>query len=43
MLLSAVAIGLVVAAFVLGWIIGYNKSCRAHGWYLPRVDSREML
>jgi hypothetical protein len=28
----------VVAAFILGWLRGYSKASRAHGWYLPKTD-----
>lgn len=38
LLLSAVIIGVSVAAFMLGWLDGYKKACRAHGWNLPQFD-----
>jgi len=38
LLLSGAAVGGGVAGFMLGWLAGYNKACRAHGWYLARFN-----
>jgi hypothetical protein len=37
-LLTIIAMLVAVAAFGLGWICGYKKSCDAHGWNLPQFD-----
>jgi hypothetical protein len=37
---GAVTIGASAAAFTIGWFNGYNKACRAHGWYLPQAASK---
>ena len=31
--------GIVVAtvALAIGWLAGYSKACRVHGWYLPET------
>jgi hypothetical protein len=30
--------GVTIAASVaIGWLVGYNRACRAHGWYLPKT------
>src|ERR1700730_960280 len=39
LILSAVAIGVSLPAFALGWFNGYSGACRAHGWYLPKFHS----
>ena len=28
----------IVAVFVFGWVAGYRKAIRAHGWYLPKTN-----
>jgi hypothetical protein len=27
-----------VVMCALGWFCGYHQACRAHGWYLSRLD-----
>jgi hypothetical protein len=39
--LLTVIIGTFVAAFMVGWLGGYRKACRVHGWYLPEFDWRK--
>jgi hypothetical protein len=40
-LLVTVIIGISFAAFMLGWLSGYKKACRVHGWYLPQFNWRK--
>jgi hypothetical protein len=38
MQLLTVIVVISVAAFMVGWLGGYRKACRVHGWYLPQFD-----